>query len=430
MRSSVRLLVTLVAMIGLVPVLDVVSARATFPGDNGMIVFEHLPRPGDVEICAVAPGSSSIPVRLTDNDVDDFAPAWSSDGEILAFTRRSADSSEDILSMNANGTSQRELFNSRVNDRNPSFAPDGSFVVFGRGGGNEQGISRYTFASGNRTDLTTSPTRDRDPEVSPDGTMVAFTRAGSNPRSVEDTIVVVDAASGGIITTVAGPGRVGQASWSPDGTRLAYSAHDGVAGNSFEIWVVNVDGTNRRQLTDAPGDDLHPAWSPDGTKLAFTSDRPTDTLRSELFVMDADGSNPIRLTFNDDDEGSPSWRPSAAAVEDLPNSPCSASDAASGTSTTTTSAPASTSTTGSTTSTTFAETTPTTATLASPSPEATPPPASSAAATTQPTITTLPRTGDTSALGGLGLALVVVGASLLGVTRRRPPPRGGRDTVR
>src|SRR5688500_1086579 len=61
---------------------------------------------------------------------------------------------------------------------------------------------------------------------------------------------------------------------------------------SFEIFVMNPDGTGLTQLTDDPGEDREPAWSPDGTRIVFTRVVDGD---AEIFVMNADGTEPVNL---------------------------------------------------------------------------------------------------------------------------------------
>jgi len=72
---------------------------------------------------------------------------------------------------------------------------------------------------------------------------------------------------------------------SSSGNQIAFSSdRDGDA----EIFVMNVDGTEVRQLTYNGGVDNWPSWSPDGNQIAFTSNRYGDF---EIFVMNADGSD-------------------------------------------------------------------------------------------------------------------------------------------
>jgi TolB protein len=89
----------------------------------------------------------------------------------------------------------------------------------------------------------------------------------------------------------------------PDKLIAFVSSRDG----NWEIYVMNADGSNQRNLTQNPSYDGDPTWSPDGERIAFISAR---TGKAEVFVMNADGSNLTRLT--DDPEAvwsSLSWAP-------------------------------------------------------------------------------------------------------------------------
>ena len=72
-------------------------------------------------------------------------------------------------------------------------------------------------------------------------------------------------------------------------------------------YVIDVDGSGQRRLTDSPGLDGFPAWSPDGERIAFVSAR--DGGNCEIYVMDAAGSGQERLTRTPDDEYFLAWRP-------------------------------------------------------------------------------------------------------------------------
>ncbi len=107
-------------------------------------------------------------------------------------------------------------------------------------------------------------------------------------------------------------------SWSPDGKHIVFCSNrdgnvDAIHGwHTSEIYVMDADGRNQRNLTNDPNDDRSPSWSPDGKRIAFSSARDRDKaehLNSEIYVMDADGGNQQRLTNDRHYDSSPSWSP-------------------------------------------------------------------------------------------------------------------------
>jgi Tol biopolymer transport system component len=90
--------------------------------------------------------------------------------------------------------------------------------------------------------------------------------------------------------------------FSPDGTRIAFaSGRDG----SFDIYVMNADGTGTQRLTSTGANDQQPSWSPDGTQIAFS--RSTDG--GHVLVMNVDGTDARRLTDDLASESDPAWSP-------------------------------------------------------------------------------------------------------------------------
>jgi len=99
-----------------------------------------------------------------------------------------------------------------------------------------------------------------------------------------------------------------QAVWSPDGTRIAFSAT--VDGNA-DIYVMDADGENVTRLTTAPESDTEPDWSPDGGTIAFTSMRGGAT---QVWAMNADGSGARSLTSGAGANSSPAFRPDGRTI--------------------------------------------------------------------------------------------------------------------
>jgi Tol biopolymer transport system component len=100
--------------------------------------------------------------------------------------------------------------------------------------------------------------------------------------------------------------------WSPDGTKLAYSRAP-AGGGRWRIWVMHADGSDQRQLTATSesdsSDEIQPAWSPDGTQIAFASTR-VDTYN--IWTINADGTGLRRVTTFLSD--APDWSPDGGQI--------------------------------------------------------------------------------------------------------------------
>jgi Tol biopolymer transport system component len=81
--------------------------------------------------------------------------------------------------------------------------------------------------------------------------------------------------------------------WSPDGTKIVFASD---RSGFFRLYVMDADGHNVREMThsDNPGGNAYPAWSPDGKRIAFTNSTPDGS--RQIFMIDADGKNTKQLT--------------------------------------------------------------------------------------------------------------------------------------
>ena len=75
--------------------------------------------------------------------------------------------------------------------------------------------------------------------------------------------------------------------WSPDGRRIVFDSDRAEPGD-LEIYSMRADGTDVRRLTESPSLDALPAYSPDGKQIVFISDRALKDSR-KLYVMAAGG---------------------------------------------------------------------------------------------------------------------------------------------
>ena len=141
------------------------------------------------------------------------------------------------------------------------------------------------------------------PSWSPDGSRIAFTSdRDSQTGSVNLEIYVMNADGTGVTRVTSDTAQDDEPAWSPDGTRLAFrSNRDGNA----EIYVVNVDGSGLARLTTDSASDVQPAWSPDGSKIAFVTTRDANP---EIYVMNANGTGVVNVS------GDPRLRPRSGVV--------------------------------------------------------------------------------------------------------------------
>lgn len=197
--------------------------------------------------------------------------------------------------------------------------------------------------------LTDNPATDYTPQLSPDRTRIAFT---SN-RDGDYQVYVMNVDGTNVHRVSAAESQSSETpSWSPDGLHIAYDLFDGAAqtiwttdadgshqhylnvpgyfavwgpnaiafdrssGGHSQIFLMNPDGSNVRQISQDTLNDHADGWSPDGTKIVFEADGGPNGAPVQIFTCDADGTNRVAFPGDQPDaaEGAAAWSPDGSRL--------------------------------------------------------------------------------------------------------------------
>lgn len=231
---------------------------------------------------------------LIQNEAEDWAPTWSPDGKRLAFAS-TRDEGWNIYVMNMKNRKIVQLTRTGK-DRRPSWSPGGSLIAFtSERDGNSEIYSMNPDGTGQRN-LTNHRAGDDRPMWSPDEDRLAF--CSNRDGDWEVYIMTVETGALEKITDNVIPDFLG--AWSRDGESIVYISGDGIVRYSF------VKGTTTF-MTHDDSREGNPSFSPTGEIIVFESDRSGDY---DIWVMNADGTDPKNLTQHSAFDWFPQWRPS------------------------------------------------------------------------------------------------------------------------
>ena len=171
--------------------------------------------------------------------------------------------------------------------------------------------------------LTTEDGYDAEATVSPTGDRVVFTSV----RDGDLDLYSMNLDGSDVVRLTDRAGYDGGAFYSPDGSQIIWRAHYPEEGpelddyrellsegllrpGELEVWVMDADGSNKRQVTDVGGANFAPYWHPDGDKILFSSNHHDPAGRDfEIYMINLDGTGLERITNSAGFDGFPVFSP-------------------------------------------------------------------------------------------------------------------------
>jgi TolB protein len=210
---------------------------------------------------------------------------WTPDGNHILFTDGEYPQGREVFIMNADGTERRQLTKNNLGHEYPSLNPNGKTILFSSYRTGKWKLYVMNPDRSDERDLGMEPTATdvNDPcraDWSPDGKQFVFPQTKDGKRFLH----VANADGTGVREIPNGRGLYPH--WARDGQSFVFFA----ANN---IHTINLDGTNRRQLTnnpaDAPTQPNYPQWSADGRVIYY--------LHGEhIFRINPDGTGQAQVT--------------------------------------------------------------------------------------------------------------------------------------
>ncbi|MEP7288295.1 MAG: DUF5050 domain-containing protein [Chloroflexota bacterium] len=246
---------------------------------------------GDIGEVYVANADDTDVKQLTTNKVNVTHPIWSPDGKQIAFSAGN-DDIKSIYVINANGSDQKQLTSGGLSTARPAWSPDGSKIAFSMRVFDHDEIFVMNADGSNVTQITKGSSENWGPNWSADGKHIAFNSQRKNTSEIYT--MAPDGTNPVQLTNLPTTYNWG-ATYSPDGSKIGFVA-DG--GKGTQIFVMNADGSQPTNITQnaalQSGVRLY-SWSPDGSKIIYTA-QPIDANTSYYLGVDLGVAGPLIQT--------------------------------------------------------------------------------------------------------------------------------------
>ena len=270
---------------------------------NGHIVFtcQIFKVQSSNQIC-IMNADGSDPHRLTTDDSrQHYYPSLSPDGLSVVYAAFRVANVYEIYELTLATGAVKQLTDRLGLLNAPEISPDGTQIIFTHWiestDRNEVWVMRRDGSNPHRVADVTG----WDPTWSPDGTQVLFASNRSGPNQL--WAMALDGSGLHQVSNL--PALRGRSDWSSQDLIVTYS------GEAWkrEVFAMNSNGSGQHRISPAGGNSQGPSFSPGGQWVAFTAyfDHPNDDHGCEIYIMRIDGSDLRRLTDNDYCDYQPRW---------------------------------------------------------------------------------------------------------------------------
>jgi TolB protein len=254
------------------------------------------------QVCIMNADGTGWRRLTTDNSRQHWYASLSPDGQRVFYSSFREANVHEIYEMNPIDGQVTRLTDRLGVLTAAQLSPDGTRITFARGNPGTNQVQIWVMDRNGDNSKNLPQIFGWDPTWSPDGKRILFASA----RDGAIQLFTVDSNGRGLERVTDLPAIRGRSDWSPDGQSIV--TYSGPAWNR-EIYMMNADGSNVRQLTPAGGNSQGPSFSPDGKWVAFTAyfDKYGDDHGCEIYIIRVDGTDLRRLTDNDYCDYQPRW---------------------------------------------------------------------------------------------------------------------------
>jgi TolB protein len=244
-------------------------------------------------------------IRLTDDGWFKQRPAWSPDGESVAFSRHRG-SRISIWLLSTETAKERRLTTRTEPEYDAVWHPNGKqlFFAFDKTSPNQGDIEVHVIGldGKNFKPVATSSgklSHEESPACSPDGKWIAFT----STRAGNQELYVAKPDGSEMKRLTSDPAIDAHPSFSPDSKQILFSTN---RWGNLELAIVDLDGSNLKRITNSSGLDDYPTWSPDGKQIAWTSNRDRNL---EIYTSQPSGADPTNFSSDGGIDNFPAYHP-------------------------------------------------------------------------------------------------------------------------